>query len=79
MKKLTPNVFDVRSVEEFANKYYKHDRYKGKTAKTGWWDDYADIILASMEQEFKENGYCFISRHESVTGEAVIYDGTRDI
>jgi hypothetical protein len=55
------------SVADFLDRYYKHDRYRGRGA------DYAAAVLASHQRDFERDGYDIISRHESVTGEVVAY------
>lgn len=60
-------VHDVHSVEEFLDKYTKHDRHWGRG------EDYALHRIASYTQEFEEDGFTFMSHHESKTGEVVAY------
>lgn len=60
-------VDDVKTVSEFLDKYYKHDRYKGRG------EEYAAVILNSHEEDFKRFGMDWISRHESRTGEVVAF------
>jgi hypothetical protein len=58
-------VTDVSSVKEFLERYYKPDRYQ----------ECPDVILESKTQDIKRDGYCIISRHDSMTGEVVAYFG----
>jgi hypothetical protein len=60
------------SVADFLDRYYKHDRYRGRDAHT---PGYSDAVLASHKEHFVQWGYDIISRHESVTGEMVSYYG----
>jgi hypothetical protein len=59
------NVTDNITIQEFLSKYYRPDRYTGRG------EEYAKTVLASHEKHFKELGFDLISRHESVTGQAV--------
>lgn len=53
------------SVKDFLEKYYKKDRYKG----------HEEELLKSYTEEFKKEGFCFISHHDSITGECVAWYG----
>jgi hypothetical protein len=55
------------SVADFLDRFYKHDRYRGRGA------DYAAAVLASHQRDFERHGFDIISRHESVTGSVVAY------
>lgn len=55
------------SVADFLERYYKRDRYHGRG------EAYAAVLLASYESEAAEKGCCWISYHDSVTGECVSY------
>ena len=57
------------SVADFLERFYKPRRYGGRG------EEYAASLLQSYETEFGRNGYCFISRHDSVTGDYVSYFG----
>lgn len=57
------------SVEDFLQKYTKPGRHYGRG------EDYAQCRIASYTQELQEKGFCFMSHHESVTGEVVSYYG----
>lgn len=63
------NKVSAKSVADFLDRYYKQDRYIGRG------QEYAETLLASHEQEFREYGVDFISCHESVTGQIVAYYG----
>ena len=60
-------VTDVNSVEEFLDKYYKRRRYTGRG------EEYAACVLASHKARLAKNGWFFISRHESNTGDPVSF------
>jgi exopolyphosphatase/pppGpp-phosphohydrolase len=60
-------VKDVQNVEEFMEKYYKHERYRGAGA------EYAEILLQSHQKDFEKDGYDLISHYDSVTGEMVLF------
>lgn len=62
-------VTDVKSVEEFHNKYHKHDRYLGRG------QDYAQCVINSSIEELKKYGFTIITHHDSNTGECVSYYG----
>ena len=57
------------SVSDFLDHYYKTDRYTGRGS------EYATSLLKSYEKEYETRGYCFISHHDSKTGEIVAYYG----
>jgi len=57
------------SVDDFLNRYYKRDRYTGRGP------EYAACLLKSYTEEFEEYGFCFISHHDSNTGEVVAFYG----
>lgn len=58
---------EANSVEDFLNKYHKQSSY------TGQGKEYAKCILESYKEEHYKNGFCFISHHDSNTGEVVAY------
>lgn len=58
---------EAASVKDFLERYYKPSRYTGRG------EEYAKILLDSYEREFAEDGYTFISEHDSVTGKIVAY------
>ena len=59
----------ANSVEDFLEKYTKHDRHYGRG------EEYAKERIAYYKKELKEIGFCFMSKHESVTGRVVAYFG----
>jgi len=60
-------VTDCKSVEEFALKYYRPERYTGRG------EEYAAVCLNGLKKAIQLSGYCFLSHHESITGEVVSY------
>lgn len=60
-------VDDVKTVSEFLDKYYKHDRYKGRG------EEYAAVVLNSHEEDLKKYDMDWMSKHESRTGEVVAF------
>ena len=60
-------VSDVATLEEFLNKYYKHDRFHGRG------EEYADAITKSRQRDLDEDGIAIISRHDSVNGQVVAF------
>jgi hypothetical protein len=58
-------------VADFLDRYYRQERYTGRG------NDYAASLLACYKEEYRRNGYIFISRHDSVTGRVVSWDGER--
>ena len=63
--------YEVRAanIEDFLARFTKHERHFGRGA------DYVKERIKSYENEFKNMGFCFMSRHESITGEIVSYYG----
>jgi len=55
------------SVADFLDRYYKTNRYYWRGV------EYAALLLKRYEKEFADQGYVFISRHDSKTGEIVSY------
>ena len=55
------------TLDDWITKYYRHDRLGGRGA------DYEKRIRASHKADLAKYGNDCISRHESVTGEAVWY------
>ncbi len=60
--------------KEFAEKYYKTNKLHGRD---NWYKEflYSDIIIKGLEQKFKIEGECGISRHESILDEYTILKG----
>mgnify|MGYP006921406845 CR=1 FL=1 len=56
---------EAASVAEFLDRYYKPNRYKEQGK------EYAAVLLASHEKDFRNKGFDIISRHDSVTGKVV--------
>jgi hypothetical protein len=55
-----PPVTDVRTVDEFLKKYYIKDRW-------------TPTLLNSYREFYKQFGYCVISKHDCITGEAISF------
>lgn len=62
---------EADSVEDFLSRYYKPERYIGRG------EEYAQSLLRSYQNEFEQEDFAFISRHDSVTGKAVAFFGGR--
>lgn len=57
----------AKSVEEYLDKYYKQNRYKGRG------EEYAKVLLNSYKSEYKERGYVCTSHHDNVTGKLIAW------
>lgn len=55
------------SVTDFLDSYTKHGRHRGRG------EDYAAYRIASFTAELEKYGFCFISHHDSVTGDIAAY------
>ena len=64
---LRDNIVKADSVEDFLKRYYKPERYTGRG------NAYAKILLCSYNKDHEDKGYCFISAHDSVTGQIVVF------
>lgn len=60
-------VTDVQTVQEFADRYYRPERYTGRGA------DYAALCVKSLVEMVQKHGYCWLSHHESRTGNVVAF------
>lgn len=60
-------VTDCRSVEEFAYRYRKPERFTGRG------EAYVQAILKRHKEAINERGYTCISKHDNVTGEFIVY------
>lgn len=60
-------VTDCKSVEEFANKYRKPERFTGRGA------EYVKAIMESHYEDLEKYGYTSISRHDNITGKAIYF------
>lgn len=58
-------VDDVKTPEEFLNKYYRPERYTGRGK------EYAEYLLAHYKEDFETYGFVVISHFDSVTGKVV--------
>jgi len=61
----TRNVVNCDTTEEFLDRYYKPDRFRGRG------EEYAQVLIDSHEQDFIKDGYDLISYHDSVLGVTV--------
>jgi len=66
-KRETIKVVEASSVEDYLERYYKHDRYKGRG------EEYEAILLKSYTEEFSDRGYVCTSHHDNVTGEFIAW------
>jgi hypothetical protein len=69
-EKFLSDAVEAKSVADFLERYYKADRFHSQSDP-----EKAKRILADYEAEFKADGYCIISKWESVTGKVVAYFG----
>lgn len=56
---------EADSVAEFLERYYRPDRYHGRG------EEYAAVLLASHEKDYRTKGFDIISHHDSATGRVV--------
>jgi D-tyrosyl-tRNA(Tyr) deacylase len=63
---------EADSVEDFLKKYYKASRY------TEQGEQYAASLLESYKADFESDGFVFVSRHDSRSGEVVSFYGATD-
>lgn len=61
------SVNDVNTVEEFCKKYYKYDRFTGRGS------DYMNCVIESNKNDLEEDGICFITKNDSITGGTVSF------
>jgi hypothetical protein len=66
---MTPSYDDLYA---FLSRHYKHERFAGRDG--GRWGDYSAIVTRNRLTDVTRRGYDLISRHESRTGEAIIYN-----
>lgn len=59
----------ANNIENFLKKYTKHDKHEGRG------NEYVQYRIKSYYEEFNKYGFCFITHHDSVTGEVVSYYG----
>lgn len=59
---------EAASVEDFIARYYKKARLFDQV-----FAGYTQTIIDRRKADLARQGYCIISRHESVTGETVAY------
>lgn len=56
----------------FLKARYKSERFEGRNDRD--FPDYAHIVTRHRLEDLERQGYDIISRHESVTGEMVVFD-----
>lgn len=59
------------SLGDFLKRYTKRDRHEARGA------EYVKFRIESHIKELNNNGYTFITRHDSVTSEIVSYYGNK--
>jgi len=60
-------VTDCATVEEFANRYYKADRFSQRG------EDYVEAVIQSKRKDIAQKGYTCISHHDNVTGKFIAF------
>ena len=60
-------ITDCKSVDEFAYKYRKIDRFTQRG------DDYVEAVMKTHNEELDRFGYTCISHHDNVTGKFISY------
>ena len=60
-------VTDCETVEEFAHKYYKPDRFTGRG------QEYVNCCLESHKQSIQDEGFTCLSHHDNVTGRFIAF------
>lgn len=63
----------ANSLEDFLEKYTKHDRHAGRG------EDYVFIRIKSHQEDIDKYGFTFITHHDSKTGETVSYYPAEDM
>lgn len=58
---------EASSLEDFLNRYYRHDRYKGRG------EEYAAAVLKSNSEYLEKYGIAWIDSKSSATGATVSY------
>ena len=62
----------IKQMRAFLKARYKHDRFEGRDGTT-WGENYSLIVAQSHLDDLIANGYGFISKFESATGQVVKY------
>lgn len=60
-------VTDVKTLEEFLAKHTKYDRHFGRG------EEYVKARTKSYREDIEKDGFTFMSKHESVTGQIVSF------
>jgi hypothetical protein len=61
----------------FLKRWYKRDRFEGRN--DGDYPDYSHIVTRGRMQDLEQQGWDLISRHESNTGETLIFSASLEI
>lgn len=61
----------------FLKRWYKRERFEGRN--DGDFSDYSHIVAKSRMSELEVHGWDLISRHESNTGETLIFNALLEI
>lgn len=61
---------DAENLDDFLDRYRKHDRYKGRDGDV-WGHGYSKSIRKTHELEVEQYGVTYISKYESNTGSTV--------
>jgi hypothetical protein len=72
-------VNDVSSVEGFISRYYKSDRINREWKEENKIINLRALIIQGCKDDIKEYGICWISHHDSVTGNVVSYIENKEI
>lgn len=59
----------AESIEDFLDKYSKPKAHRDRG------EDYVQARIETFTEEFNKNGFCWITRFDSITGKAVAFFG----
>lgn len=62
----------------FLSSHYKHERFAGRDNRDGW-GDYSATVTRNRLADLARQGWDLISRHESRTGEIVIFSADLEL
>lgn len=68
-------VSDCKTLEEFADRYRKPDRYK---LRDSYLPGYSEAILQSHREDLVKYSITWISYHDSATGKVVAFTDTKN-
>lgn len=66
-------VTDVKTVDEFLNRYYRSDKLIGRGGGI-----YKRVIFETCKRDLVEFGITWISKHNSTTGQVVAFTGSNE-